>query len=842
MQNIKKLSLIFFLLPYALFSQVLDPVKWSFSLEQLANDEFEISFKATIDDDWYVYSQDEVSDGPVPTAFYFDENESLKLIGSTSESGEIKKAGVDEMFDVFITKYGKKAVFKQKVKITKDTKLTGYLEYMTCDDIKCLPPEEIEFTFDLRLKKPSDDSSNEDMGDAEISSGEQENLDNVNSTSFSLGGGNDASYTNNNNDEELLNPVSWKIAVQEVNDQLQIIFDAEIIENWYLYAQDIDEDGPIPTGFYFDENESFEISGFAKEISEFGVEGYDEMFGMDIKKFKNEVSFVYTIDDYVKEGIVTGYLEYMTCDDEKCLPPDYVDFSIDLKTLKVTIGAEESLEIDDLAWGEVPVDMNNPIAECSDLATKTKDETLWGIFVLGFLGGLVALLTPCVFPMIPLTVSFFTKGSENRKKGLMNAFLYSFFIVAVYLLFSIPFHLIDTLDPDILNQISTSVSLNIIFFIIFIVFAFSFFGYYEISLPSGIANKVSAAEGVGGLLGIFFMALTLAIVSFSCTGPILGSLLAGALSSDGGAMQLTSGMAGFGVALALPFGLFAAFPGMMNSLPKSGGWLNTVKVVLGFLELALAFKFLSNADLVKNWGLLKIEVFLVIWILIAIATAVYLFGKIKFPHDSPIKKLSFLRISTAILFFAAAIYMMSGFRFNEKTQTFQSLSLLSGLAPPVGYSWIHPNKCPQNFNCFKDYYDGLEYAKANNKPIMLDFTGHACVNCRKVEEHIWPNREVNNLIDNEYVLISLYVDEKIDLPEEEQKVVFYNGKERKLKNVGNKWAYFQAKNFKEVSQPQYVLLSPDEQLLTAPIGYSTDLTPEKYAAFLQCGLETFQEL
>lgn len=841
MHKIKQLFTILLLLPFALFSQVLDPVKWSFSLDQIADDEYIIEFKASIDDDWYVYSQDEVSDGPVPTAFYFDENEAIQLIGKTSESGKKKKAGIDEMFDVFITKYGKEAIFKQKVKITKDTKLTGYLEYMTCDDIKCLPPEEIEFTFDLKLKKSKEEDLEKSEAESEVDDNNKGATNNLNNATFSLGGNDNASV--NNDDDELLNPVSWHITAQEVEGKLEIIFTADIIEDWYLYAQDIDEDGPIPTGFYFDENENINISGFAQELSDYVVEGFDEMFGMDIKKFKEQVSFIYTINEYTKEGILTGYLEYMTCDDEKCLPPDYVDFSIDLSTLKVTIGTETSEdEIDDLAWGEVPVDMNNPIAECSDLATKTKDETLWGIFVLGFLGGLVALLTPCVFPMIPLTVSFFTKGSENRKKGLMNAFLYSFFIVAVYLLFSIPFHLIDTLDPDILNQISTSVSLNIIFFIIFIVFAFSFFGYYEITLPSGIANKVSAAEGVGGLLGIFFMALTLAIVSFSCTGPILGSLLAGALSSDGGAMQLTSGMAGFGVALALPFGLFAAFPGMMNSLPKSGGWLNTVKVVLGFLELALAFKFLSNADLVKNWGLLKIEVFLVIWILIAIATAVYLFGKIKFPHDSPIKKLSFLRVSTAVLFVAAAIYMMSGFRFNEKTQTFQSLSLLSGLAPPVGYSWIHPNKCPQNFNCFKDYYLGLEFAQKHNKPIMLDFTGHACVNCRKVEEHIWPNKEVSNLIDNEYVLISLYVDEKIALPEADQRVVFYNGKERKLKNVGNKWAYFQAKNFKEVSQPQYVLLSPDQQLLTAPIGYSTDLTPEKYAAFLQCGLETFQAL
>lgn len=306
-------------------------------------------------------------------------------------------------------------------------------------------------------------------------------------------------------------------------------------------------------------------------------------------------------------------------------------------------------------------------------------------FWAGILGGLLALLTPCVFPMIPLTVSFFTKKSDdgsNSSKGISKALLYGFFILAVYLILSVPFHLLDSVNPDILNEISTNVWLNVIFFIIFIFFAFSFFGYYELTLPASWTNKTTQGESVGGILGIFFMALTLAIVSFSCTGPILGSLLAGSLSADGGAWQLTAGMGGFGVALGLPFALFAMFPNMMNSLPKSGGWLNTTKVILGFLELALAFKFLSNADLVKHWGILKIEVFLGLWIIIFAGLALYLLGKIKFPHDSPIKKLSFFRISSGILVAAFVIYLASGFRVNKETNTFTSLTLLSGLAPP----------------------------------------------------------------------------------------------------------------------------------------------------------------
>ena len=337
------------------------------------------------------------------------------------------------------------------------------------------------------------------------------------------------------------------------------------------------------------------------------------------------------------------------------------------------------------------------------------------------------------------------------------------------------------------------------------------------------------------------MAMTLAIVSFSCTGPILGSLLAGSLTADGGAWQLTSGMGGFGLALGLPFALFAMFPNMLKSLPKSGGWLNTTKVVLGFLELALAFKFLSNADLVQHWNILKIEPFLIIWIIIFAGLALYLFGKIKFPHDSPIKKLSFPRISFAILIAAFTIYLVSGFRVNEKTNTFIPLTLLSGLAPPVGYSFIYPNDCPNDLNCFKDLKEGLAYAKKVNKPIMIDFTGYACVNCRKMEEHIWSLDKIDDYLRNEYVLISLYVDDKKELPKEQQILVNrINGGTRQLENYGHKWAHFQTQFFQTNSQPYYVLLSPDgKQILNKPVGYTPN--EKEYADFLQCGLDVLKK-
>jgi thiol:disulfide interchange protein DsbD len=446
--------------------------------------------------------------------------------------------------------------------------------------------------------------------------------------------------------------------------------------------------------------------------------------------------------------------------------------------------------------------------------------------------------------MIPLTVSFFTKKDRNtnEKGGVFKAILYGVFIVLVYVALSIPFHLLDSVNPDILNEISTNVWLNSIFFVIFVFFAFSFFGYYELTLPSTWTNSTSRGEGFGGILGVFFMALTLSIVSFSCTGPILGSLLAGSLSADGGAWQLTAGMGGFGIALGLPFALFALFPNMLKALPKSGGWLNTTKVVLGFLELALAFKFLSNADLVKHWGVLKIEVFLGIWILVFAGLTLYIFGKLKFPHDSPVKKLSFFRASSGVLVLAFVLYLGSGFRVNTQTQTFIPLTLLSGLAPPVGYSFLYPNDCPNNFDCFKDLKQGVAYAQKVNKPILIDFTGYACVNCRKMEEHVWPKPAIKSYFENDYVLISLYVDDKQELPEDQKLTVKrFGGGARVLENYGHKWAHFQTQFFQSNSQPYYVLVSPDgKTVLNAPVGYTPD--EDEYKAFLECGLEGFNAL
>ncbi|WP_298553774.1 thioredoxin family protein [uncultured Algibacter sp.] len=643
---------------------------------------------------------------------------------------------------------------------------------------------------------------------------------------------------------QILEPVKWKTSVEKISDtEYNLVSTASIESGWHLYSQDVPEDGPIPTTFSFDDADgSFKFIGNTSEEEGHIID--DPVFQMKIKFFEKSTEFKQKVELIGNKSTIKGIVEFMVCDDTRCLPPTEVDlvFNIDgiSNTDSLSAVGEELIDnesVNNMLYGMNPSDVT---LRSGKIEVK---KSLWTIFGLGFLGGLLALLTPCVFPMIPLTVSFFTKkGSQSKGSGVGKALLYGFFILLVYLILSIPFHLLDSVNPDILNEISTNVWLNVIFFLVFLFFAFSFFGYYELTLPASWTNKTTKGENAGGIIGVFFMALTLAIVSFSCTGPILGSLLAGSLTADGGAWQLTAGMAGFGVSLGLPFALFAMFPNMMNALPKSGGWLNTTKVILGFLELALAFKFLSNADLVKHWGVLKIEPFLILWIIIFAALALYLFGKIKFPHDSPIKKLSFARISGGILVAAFAIYLASGFRVNKETNTFTPLTLLSGLAPPVGYSWFYPSTSTNNLNTFKDLKAGINYAKQVNKPIMIDFTGYACVNCRKMEEHIWPLEKIDNYLRNEYVLISLYVDDKEDLPSYEKvEVNRVNGGKRLLKNYGHKWANFQTQFFKSNSQPYYVLLNSDgTQVLNEPVGYTPD--EAEYVKFLEQGLKAFQNI
>ena len=625
------------------------------------------------------------------------------------------------------------------------------------------------------------------------------------------------------------NPVTWTTQASQTDSlTYDLVITATIEEKWHLYATEMPEDGPLPTEFTFQDTTPIGPLTHSELIT-----GFDPIFEMELSYFDNKATFYQTVvvaDETVQD--ITVDLIYQACDDKLCIFRDeqlLISLSGDSQEQQsedltaLTPDSEKKLKIE--------LKNTNLLAASSD--QDSDSSSIWNIFLLGFFGGLIALLTPCVFPMIPLTVSFFTKQSSTKSQGLTNALLYAFFIVFIYALLSLPFHFLDSINPEILNTISTNIWLNIFFFLIFLFFAFSFFGYYELTLPSSWANRLDfASNKAGGIIGIFLMALTLAIVSFSCTGPILGSLLAGSLSSTGGATQLSMGMTGFGLALALPFGLFALFPNLLQSLPKSGGWMNTLKVVLGFIELALAIKFLSNADLVAHLGILKREIFIGLWILIFVVMIAYLFGLFRFPHEPKKPTLGTGRILLAVVSLSFVIYLVPGILPNSSSN---SLKLLAGFPPPTFYSiYAQESDCPLNLDCYKDYDKGITIAKAANKPILLDFTGWACVNCRKVEENVWSDPEIYRLINEELVLISLYVDDREPLAKEDQFTLEYtSGRVRNIETVGQKWAAFQAINFNSVAQPHYILMMPDGTVLAPPQQY-TDIPT--YLGWLQDGL------
>lgn len=622
--------------------------------------------------------------------------------------------------------------------------------------------------------------------------------------------------------------INWDASAKKITDtEYEIKLKGLIKNNWHLYAQKDEPEGL--QGITITYRDSSVTQDSLKIQTTYTVIE-DDIFE---KKKKNVATGNIELIQHIhltkgKIPVLRLKINYEIADKENFIPEEQ-QVSITLDATAVSQTKNRIL---------IPsIDINKPETNCgtsSTVSSSTGSTGLLKLFILGFLGGLVALLTPCVFPMIPLTVSFFTKKATTKKAGISNAFLYGFFIFLIYILLSLPFHFLDKLNPEILNNISTNVYLNIFFFVIFVFFAFSFFGYYEITLPAGLSSKADSKSGVGNLAGIFFMALTLALVSFSCTGPILGSLLAGSLSNDGGAMQLTMGMAGFGLALALPFALFALFPNLLNSLPKSGGWLNTVKVVLGFAELALALKFFSNADLVKHWGLLKREIFIGLWIIVSAGLTIYLFGKLKFPHDSPIKKLSTGRIFLAAIAGLFTLYLLPGVT-NTK---YANLTLISGFPPPLYYSIYAKDQCVLDLNCAHDYEEGLKMAREANKPILLDFTGFACVNCRRMEEKVWSQPGVYKLMKERFIVISLYVDDKKQLPAAQQFTYkTKDGVEKEIITVGDKWSTFETENFANNSQPLYAILNTNEILLTKPVGYTP--SSKEYLEWLQCGVNAF---
>ena len=616
-------------------------------------------------------------------------------------------------------------------------------------------------------------------------------------------------------------PVKWSTSVKKINDiTFQLNTKAEIEDNWRLYSQNLDDGGALPTEFIFEDNSI--LKSFSNVLEPEPITKYDPIFKMDQSYFVNNVVFtqdIVLLESFNNDSIIQN-LYYQVCDDRVCIFQD-VQLVFNLSSNEVQSVSSfdySSIESDlKLDLGNYELIKNEYVSESSSSFSRRLN-----ILILGLLGGFLALLTPCVFPMIPLTVSFFSTKNEKAK---LYSTSYGLFIVLIYLSLSLPFYFLENINPEILNQISTSPILNFIFFAIFIAFALSLFGLFDITLPSSWSNTVDSKSNLyKGLISTFFMSLTLCLVSFSCTGPILGTLLVGTLTSDGGAIDLTYGMLGFGVALAIPFTLLAFFPNIINKLPKSGSWTNTIKVILGFVELALAFKFLSNVDLVQEWGILKREVFIAIWVLIFIACGLYLI--------ITSRKTSY--IISSLSFILIGLYMGSSL-FTKST----NLSLLSGLLPPEFYS-IHndTNNCPLGLDCVKDFNDGLNKSKINNKPILLDFTGWACANCRRVEENTWSVPKVFDLINNEFVLISLYVDDRTNLNGDE--IILLkdkNGNEKILDKVGEKWSAFQTLNFQNNSQPYYVLLSPNLDILNKPIQYTDTDT---YYDWLIDGLNKFK--
>lgn len=673
---------------------------------------------------------------------------------------------------------------------------------------------------------------------------------------------------------QILTPVKWKIKLDDKGSapEKEIVFTATADKGWHLYDMNLPEGGPVSTSFTFETLNGAELIGQpVPSVKPTTV--YDEQFAMNLRWYPGTVSFTQKlkVTDPAKFK-AEGEVEFMACNDETCLPPDQIPFSFDKKSIHVDpalaanssttevdkedataiqpdtqVVAEEASELNtpDPAAKETPATTSpkasdsltdspnlwSPVIDqlksFGDSTVSAADTSWLFIFFAGFLGGLIALLTPCVWPMIPMTVSFFLKRTKDRKKAIRDAITYGLSIIVIYLVMGLL--ITGIFGASALNDLSTNAIFNILFFLLLVVFAVSFFGAFELVLPASWTSKLdSKADSTTGVLSIFFMSFTLVLVSFSCTGPIIGTLLVQA-ASMGTAVGPAIGMFGFALALSIPFSVFAIFPNMLQSMPKSGGWLNSVKVVLGFLELALALKFLSVADLAYGWRLLDREAFIVLWIVIFSLLGVYLLGKIKFSHDSEVKYVSVPRLFMAIISFAFAIYMVPGLWGAP-------LKAISAFAPPL-YT--------QDFNLYKnevhaafdDYESGMAYAKKVNKPVMIDFSGFGCVNCRKMEASVWTDPKVKQMLENDYVLITLMVDDKTKLPQPIE--IQENGKTRKLKTIGDKWSYLQRSKFGSNAQPFYILLNDEGQPLGPSYAFNEDVS--KYIQFLQNGLKEFKK-
>ena len=641
---------------------------------------------------------------------------------------------------------------------------------------------------------------------------------------------------------QIENPVKWSYSAQKTDkNEANILIKADIQKGWHLYSQFIEDGGPIPTSFTFSPSKDYQVLGKVSESPK-AVTAFDTNFGMKVAWHETQVTFTQKIKTTSDKFTLKGVLEYTVCNDNKCLPPTEQEFSI-----PVDVSEAATVTTVETATPSA-VNTTTTLEEPKTIAGPESSDSLWAIFIAGFLGGLAAFFMPCIYPMIPLTVSFFTKKSSSRAKGIRSAVLYGIFIVAIYVSLGLVITLL--FGTSALNEAASSATFNLLFFALLLIFALSFLGAFEITLPAALVNKMDAESNRSGLIGLFFMSFTLALVSFSCTGPIIGTLLVDAVSK-GAYLGPAMGMFGFSLALAIPFTLFAIFPSWLKEMPKSGGWLNTVKVSLGFLELALAFKFLSNVDLAYHWGILNRDIFLIIWIVIFAFWGLYLLGKIKLAHDSDISFISLTRLLFAMLIWGFTLYMVPGLwgaplkAINAwlppaSTQEFDLYSKqFTGSVSTETATQKYANlfHAPYGLNAYYDYEEGLAAAKQQNKAVLLDFTGWSCTNCRKMEASVWADAEVLKRLKNDYILISLYVDDKTALAENEKYTSTFSGKT--IKTLGQKWSDFQASTFGTNSQPYYVLVDTEGKQLVAPQAFNLDIN--NYIRFLDSGKAAFNK-
>ena len=826
------LSLILIVFTLSSFAQFKQTTNWTFDASQKevkVGDEVELIFKVNVIKDWYIYSSNQKEDVmAIPATAELNADSSFEVIGKLY--GVNPKHKFDQIWGDTVEYFGAKGEFRQKIKVlSNNLKISGTLDFQTCTDVtgQCVPGEQ-DFVIDF----------------IKVTGGEKEPTETPTQA---------APQNLLNQGPGVRKVTSWKLSKEgtaEVGGEIDLVFNVEVDDYWYIYSSDLAPDAsPFPAKVTFEETDGFEVIGDL--IPTNPKKKFDNFFNEEVTYFSGKGEFKQRIKILKPDFQIKGELDFQTCSDVEglCINGSE-DFDVALSALED--GAKKITTTTGVVTGT-----NSKASQSSfeDLLKPEDDGSLWGFFITAFLFGLAALLTPCVFPMIPMTVAFFTNSSQSRAQAITKASIYGVSIIVIYILIGLLFT--SLFGVGIANELATGAIPNIIFFAVFVIFALSFFGLFEIVLPSGFVNKMDKKANKGGMFGTFFMAFTLVLVSFSCTGPIVGTILIE--SFQGQVTKPVVGMLGFSSAFAIPFTLFAIFPGMLKSLPKSGGWLNSVKVVLGFIELALGFKFLSVADQAYHWGLLDREIYIAIWLVIAVLLGFYLLGKLRLPHDDEVQKTSVPRLVLAIISFVFAVYLLPGmfgaplkglsgylpplsthdFSVKEIIREEIEAAKISGSVTETGF----PTKVkysdilhlPHGIKGFFDYEQALAYAKKVKKPLFIDFTGHGCVNCRKMEEYVWSDPEVLRRLKEDYIVVALYVDDKTELPESEWYTSEFDNKVKKT--IGKQNFDFQITRFNGNAQPYYVLLDNNEAPLVRPKAYDVEVS--NFVEFLDKGLAEF---